>query len=365
MIKKYGAKGALVFLWHWILSGFLLGTLTLMGPVRWTADAMRAAGRSDSAEKAVVLVFIAVLAAVSILLARRLTAATLSASGIAGRLGLPALSLAMFLAAMAFWMNPKMMAGAGAKGMGGTFAGSEFVFGPYPEKERLAELKAEGYTAVVPLMSRAVAPFEPVLLEKEIKAAREIGLELIHVPMLPWISSNDHVDAEIRKLLDRGGKYYVHCYLGRDRVRLFQRMLANASGGTAAVSGLSRGKNMSERKKFERGPVTDLGGEVFLTPYPTDEEFMDLVNSGVASLVSLLDPKNPEDLPWIKKEKELAGKYKLAYANYPWKSMTPAQKEKAVRETMKMDKPAVVHAFLAPSGSSDEFAGLYKKLRKP
>ncbi|HBE89287.1 MAG TPA: hypothetical protein DDW67_09140, partial [Elusimicrobia bacterium] len=296
---------------------------------------------------------------------RRLTAATLAASGRAGRLGLPALSLAMFLAAMAFWMNPKMMAGAGGKGLGETFAGSEFVFGPYPEKERLAELKAEGYTAVVPIMSRAVAPFEPVLLDKEIKAAREIGLELIHVPMLPWISSNDHVEAEIKKLLDRGGKYYVHCYLGRDRVRLFRKMLVNASGGAAAVSGISHRKSIGERKKFERGPATDLGGEVFLTPYPTDEEFMTLINSDVASLVSLLDPKNPEDLPWIKKERELAGKYKLGYANYPWKSMTPAQKEKAVRETMKMEKPVVAHAFLAPSGSSDEFAGLYKKLRKP
>ncbi len=365
MIKRYGAKEALVFLWHWIFSGFPLGTLTLMGPVRWTADAMRAAGRGDPAEKAVVLAIIAVLAAVSILLARRLTAATLASSGRGGRLGLPALSLAMFLAAMAFWMNPKMMAGAGGKGMGGTFGGSEFVFGPYPEKERLAELKAEGYTAVVTLMSRAVAPFEPVLLDKEIKAARETGLELIHVPMLPWISSNDHAAAGIRELLDRGGKYYVHCYLGRDRVRLFQRMLVNASGGTAAVPGLSRGKIMSERKTFERGPVADLGGEVFLSPYPTDEEFMLLINSDVASLVSLLDPGNPEDLPWIKKERELAGKYKLGYANYPWKSMTPARKEEAVRETMKMDKPAVVHAFLAPSGPSDEFAGLYRKLRKP
>lgn len=365
MGNKYGVKGLVVFTWHWLFSGFLLGTLTLLGPVRWSTDRMRAAGWSDTAEKAVVLLFIAALAAVSLLLARRLTAATLSAGGRAGRLGLPALSLGMFLAALAFWMNPKMMAGAGGKGMSLIFGGSEFVFGPYPESERLAELKAEGYTAVVPLLSRAVAPFEPVLLDKEIKAAREIGLELVHVPMLPWISANAHVEAEIRKLLERGGKYYVHCYLGKDRVRLFQKILTKVSGGRAAVSGGTPRKTMAERKNWERGPLRDLGGGIFLAPYPTDGEFMSMIQSDVASLVSLLNPANPEDLPWMEKEAGLAARYGLAYVNYPWETMTPEAKEKAVREISGMKKPAVVHAFLTPSPPSDDFAERHSGLIKP
>ncbi|PKM97653.1 MAG: hypothetical protein CVU79_07395 [Elusimicrobia bacterium HGW-Elusimicrobia-3] len=365
MIENIGIKRAALFLWHWVLTGFFLGTLTLMGPVRWATNYTRGAGWSALAEKLLVLSFIGALAAVSLLLARLLTLKTEAMPG-RRRYALPALSLALFAAALLAWMNPKLMIDAGMKTSSDTYAGAEFVFGPYPEAARLAELKGEGYTGVISLLSRAVVPFEPMLLNTEISAAGKAGVELIHIPMLPWVSSNDHVKAKLEELLARGGRYYVHCYLGKDRVNVFRNMLVSMAGD-ARVSGAQPGSARSLRDitKFERGAITALATDVFFTPYPTDEEFFGYVLNGtVASLVSLLDPKNPEDLPWIRKEKKIAAEYGLKYANYPWRSLGRLEKEKAVREMTAFKKPLVVHAFLSRSPESSDFIATYKRVKQ-
>ncbi|MDT8286049.1 MAG: hypothetical protein RQ748_02975 [Elusimicrobiales bacterium] len=363
MDKNTGTKRTLVFLWHWILSGFFFGTLTLIGPVRWATDRMRAAGWSGSAEKAVVLLFIAVLAAASALLALRMARLTLDAKNRGARFGLPALSLVMFLGALWAWMTPGLMTDPAARAAEESYSWSEFVFGPYPEKKRLLELKEEGYTAVVSLLSMAVVPFEPVLFAREKEAAKEAGMELIHIPMLPWVSSNDHVVEELRKLERRGpGKYYVHCYLGRDRVSVFKNMLSSTIGGAKTVSlDPAAARRISDRESFERGKITRLAPDVHFTPYPTDEEFFAyILNGNVRSVVSLLDPGNREDAPWIEKEKAIAEKYGLNFANYPWKALDKAGRTKAVRATKKMEKPLVIHAFLSHTPESAEFVKAYK-----
>lgn len=358
-------KRAALFVWHWVLTGFFLGTLTLMGPVRWATNYARGAGWSALSEKLLVLAFIGALAAVSLLLARLLTRRTEAAAG-PRRYALPALSLVLFAAALGAWMNPKFMTDSGSKGRSETFSGTEFVFGPYPEAERLKEIKSEGYTAVISLLSQAVIPFEPVLLARELAAAREAGVEVIHIPMLPWISSNDHVQAEQAKLLARGGRYYVHCYLGKDRVSVFKNMLSGLSGDVK-VKSLQTGsaRSLRDRDHLERGAITRLKEDVFFTPYPTDEEFFGyIINGTVASLVSLLDPKNPEDLKWIRKEEEIAKQYRLKYANYPWRTLSKAKKEKAVKEISAMEKPLVIHAFLSRSAESSDFIATYKRVEQ-
>jgi len=354
-------KRVTLFLWHWLLSGFFLGTLTLTGPVRWAAGYARSAGWGETPEKLLVFALIGALAALSLLLAGWLTQKTEAAAGRAGRYGLPAVSLALFLAALGAWMTPKLMAGAAAPGAAEDFSWSEFTFGPYPERERLAELKAGGYTAVISLLSKAVVPFEPVLLAREEKAALETGLELIHIPMLPWISSNDHVTQKLKELARRGpGKYYVHCYLGKDRVSVFKRLLAAASGGAVKGPDTASARTLKGVKNFERGAVTELGKDVYLTPYPTDEEFFGyIINGTVETLVSLLDPANPENLPWIKKEAAIAEKYGLKLASYPWLALDADGKRAAVREIRGARKPAVVHAFLSKAPECEDFAAHY------
>ncbi|OGR44569.1 MAG: hypothetical protein A2X35_00465 [Elusimicrobia bacterium GWA2_61_42] len=352
-----------LFLWHWLLGGFFLGTLTLTGPVRWATGYARSAGWSESAEKLAVFSLIGALAAVSLLLAAALTRKTESASGPAGRWGLPAASLALFLTALALWLNPKLMTNSTPQSAAEVFSWSEFVFGPYPEEDRLAGLKAEGYTAVISLLSPAVMPFEPVLLAREKGAAKEIGMEIIHIPMLPWVSSNDHVKARLKEIERRGpGKYYVHCYLGKDRVNVFKTMLSSVSGGARLKSlGPADVRTLNDIKKLERGAITVLRKDVFFTPYPTDEEyFAYILNGTVKSVASLLNPDNPDDLPWIKKEEAIAGKYGLKIVNYPWKKLDATGRAKALREIRALEKPVVIHAFLAHTADSLGFIAAYR-----
>jgi protein tyrosine phosphatase (PTP) superfamily phosphohydrolase (DUF442 family) len=363
MTKDFKPGKAALFLYTWLGTGFFLGTLTLMGPVRWATNHSRAAGWSYSAEKLVVLSFIAALFVISLLLARLLfakTAASPSGGLKSVLLGVPA---ALFIISLWFWMNPKLMIDTGMKTTTESASWSEFVFGPYPEKDRMAALKAEGYTAVISLLSPAVVPFEPVLLARERDAAKEVGIEVIHIPMLPWVSSNDHVKTRLKEIERRGpGKYYVHCYLGKDRVNVFKTMLSSITGGARLKSlDPSNVRTLNDIKKFERGAITVLRKDVFFTPYPTDEEYFGyILNGTVKSVASLLNPDNPEDLPWIKKEEAIAAKYGLRIVNYPWKKLDAAGKAKAVREIRALERPVAIHAFLAHTTDSIGFIAAYR-----
>lgn len=362
-MKKLEPKAAALFTYYWLCSGFFLGTLTLMGPVRWATNYSRSAGWSYSAEKAIVLFFIAVLFAVSLLAARFLYRKAAGTSDRRFKKILPAGAAAIFIVSLWFWMNPELMIDTNAKTTEEKFSWSEFVFGPYPDDKRFEQIKAEGYTAIISLLSPAVVPFEPALILAEKEDAAEAGIELIHIPMLPWVSSNDHVFAALKDLERRGpGKYYVHCYLGKDRVNVFKNMLAASIGG-AKVTSLDHKnvRKLSDIPAFERGKITRLGKDVYFTPYPTDEEFFGyILNGTVKSVASLLNPENPEDLPWIEKEKAIAEKYNIRLSNYPWKKLDKAGRAGAVREIKRLEKPLVIHAFLAHTPDSMEFIAGYR-----
>ena len=167
-----GAKHVAVVLFFWLTTGFLLGTGTLLGPVRWTASHARSVGWSQTGENAAIVGIIAAFICVSGLLAFRLARVVSRARGRLVRWGWP---LAVSLAAAAMlhlWLTPSLLSGSSG---GVTEAGPRFTFGPYPDEKRLRELEAEGYTAVISLLHPAVVPFEPILIADEERAARRAG----------------------------------------------------------------------------------------------------------------------------------------------------------------------------------------------
>jgi hypothetical protein len=366
MTARNSRKNLLLLLYYWLCLGFCLGTLTLMGPVRWAVTWVRTAGGGETLEKIAVLSLIGLLAAASFLSARY--AASLTAAARKKRLKIIYLggALCMCAVSLGFWMNPRLMTDLRAVGRPEYFSKAEFVFGPYPDRERMLELKADKYTAVISLLSPAVVPFEPVLIEQEAALAREHGVDLIHIPMLPWVSANDEGERKIKELAAKAyGRYYVHCYLGKDRVNIFRKMLGAASKDItlqpAAPGGM---RTLYDIKKFERGDITLLERDVFFTPLPTDEEFFGYVlNGSVKTLVSLLNPANSEDLPWIEKEKALAAKYGLGFVNCPWLALDREEKDAAVNNILSLEKPLAIHAFNTTAPECGEFAQTYKRLK--
>ncbi len=357
-----------LFLLLWLAAGYCLGTETLLGPVRWIAASFRSHGYPQQAERFAVIVLIVALTAISAALAAAWTGVVLRTSSRHVRFGLPALVLLAGLGSVWLWMQPNVVNVGAAEEQS---ADLRFTFGAYPDEAKLELLKSEGYTAVVSLLHPAVAPFEPVLIAREREAAARVGIRLIEVPMLPWVSGNAAALARIRELVKGGtGRYYVHCYLGMDRVELVRRTLGEEPKVAVSVEG--PGRALKDRQELERGQVEELDDGVFLAPLPTPEEYVGyVIAGGIREVVSLLDPANSDDLVWLKQEREFTARYHVPLVELPLANdpVDPAAVHEAVERVKTLPRPLIVHAFLAPSTgkapAASAFAEAYRASLPP
>ncbi len=356
-------KRILLLLFTWFLVGFSMGTVTLMGPVRWVVNFGKSLQASQSVESLlvklvivlfVILSFYASLLIVRMMLKKRSYAMNISTIGL------------LFILSSEFtflWMNPSLMQ-MGSTDLTEVKAGNvEFVFGPYPTRQDLIKLKDNDFTAVVSLLHNAVLPFEPKLIYDEKEAAKSIGFNLIHIPMLPWISDNKSAIEGIKKLAQNGtGKYYVHCYLGKDRVNVVKRIIQQFSSSVVSVQDSSIRKLM-ELGSFERGKIIVLDNDVYVTPFPTDEEFFGYVLNGTfKKIVSLLNPNHPSDVKWINKEEEIVKNNLMEYELLPIE-LEPFDANRVLEIANKikqMSGPLIVHAFLTKSPQIEAFIAAYK-----
>ncbi len=346
--------------------GFFLGTLTLLGPVRWAVSFLRQYPWGRLFEDAVVMVHLTLLVVVSFGAAGGLNRFFWTTRKPASRwLMLGGVVLA-FSSTLSLWLNPQKMRPAAALDLSRKASG--FVFGPYPDEVLMRRLKKQGYVGVVSLLHPAVMPFEPVLIRQERAAAARVGLKLVEAPMLPWVSENEVSVAKLRRLTRtvKGG-YYVHCYLGQDRVRLVQRYF-DQWGVAYEGSQETRRQTLANWKSFERGPILRLGEEVFLGPYPTDEEFMTfIVNGGVKHVVSFMAVDSEKNRALAQKEKERARQFGLSYVHWPLeeKPFDPRLVLQKAREVRRLRGMVFVHRFFAKGPLVEGFALAFKSDKPP
>jgi hypothetical protein len=350
-----------LFLGTWLAVGFTFGTLTLLGPVRWITSAMRDAGASEFAERAAVLTVIATYVALSFVFSVFLTRAA-TGGALWRRFAVPGTAWIMAVACLWLWMTPALVNGFQPVEIDTV---ARFTFGPYPERERFEQLRADGFTAVVSLLHPAVVPFEPTLLARERELAEEFGIELIHAPMLPWVGDNADTLVKLKELAVRtSGRYYVHCYLGRDRVGVVRALIERSSDSAVAdVRAAPPTEFEFDKTHFERGPVTEIDDAVFLGPFPTDEEMMKYVLGGsFASVVSLLDPNNPDDVQWIDKERQLLEEHGVPFSlrPVPWLKYSPNAAQVAADHVRSLPRPVLVHGFRSEGSTAEAFALAYR-----
>lgn len=361
-------KSVPLFLAFWLFVGFPLGTLMLLGPVRWLTFFTRTTERHEGLERVFVFVIIAVLVVVSGWIALVLTRVVTRTPRRGLRFVVPIVTVGIAVGAYALWLNPDLLKTAMAEERA---SGAHFTFGPYPNEAKLRQLKTEGYTAVISLLHPAVVPFEPQLLAQEKRNAGLVGIRLIHLPMLPWVSQNSATLEQILRLANsRSGRFYVHCYLGVDRVLVVKRLIDQRTEQDTVS--LIPSRNLSTMKTFERGEIIRLDPDVYLTPYPTDEEFGGYILAGqVSQVIALLDPGSEDDFKRIRDERALMNRYDLPYTLVPQSSRIydPYKILGAVNLARKAKKPVLVHAFLSPStGKSpigEAFMIAYRSGRPP
>lgn len=363
---SFSFKNILTFLLFWLMNGYVLGTIFLIGPVRWIVDYSKTQNWSQSTDDIIVKIVMLFLVFLSFIISLFITRSFLRSDRIFKRIILFLFPLIFSAGAVWLWMNPSLMQKDSNVSETISKNGSEFVFGSFPEEAKVKLLKEKNFTAIISLMHETVFPFEPKLIEEEKESCKKVGIELINIPMLPWISENEEALSRLKELaLKKLGKYYVHCYLGKDRVNIAKRVI-ETSNRNAAISSELKTRSIEDLEAFERGAIIKLEKDVYLTPFPTDDEFMGyILNGSFKNVISLLDPKNAEDLILIEKEKKFFETFKIQFENYPIRPNAVNKKElnHEVVKIKKMDRPILIHSFKTNSPQTEIFVSAYNSIK--
>lgn len=335
-----------LFIGFYILlcTGFTLGTLTLSIIVESLVQYIRRTGELEHFEDIIVIFIIFILAFYTLILSRSFYRSYQKAKP-RGRIIWLFVLTALFACSLWYWFHPK----SGA--VNETYMTSKdgrFVVGPYPDMEKMHYLKNHGYTAIISLLSPYVVPFEPILMRDEKHMADQVGVPIINIPMLPWVSQNAASIAKIKALASQSlpGKYYVHCYYGRDRASMFLRVvnLVNPVNVHDQVQMTHQNDPDSiTTLPFERGTAYMINQHVIFGPQPTEDELtlyvMNLnqapTHTPIQTVISL-QPIEQTPLPSEAKLKDFGIQYRVItpddYPYDPGKFLALAQELKATQD---------------------------------
>lgn len=361
-------KNLSVLALFWLMIGFSVGTGVLLGPVRKMTFYLRSNGWNPAVEDIVVSVIIGLYIIVTFFAALYFTRIWVRSTLKHVSTGLMLMWFVLSASSLYLWLTPSVMTAAQEMQVSNN---PRFTFGPYPTADKIEELEQEGYTAIISLLHPAVVPFEPQLIRQERETVQGSGMQFIHLPMLPWISNNVAALDSLQAIVESGsGKYYVHCYLGQDRIGSARRIVESA-GTPVEINqpdSLAQDRMLTNDKELERGPVTILEEGVYITPYPTDSEFIRYIfGHPYTRIISLLNPEDPEDLEIIEEEKEILSNYQMPFSNFPisFQHYDPDSVLNIARQVKRLDPPVVVHGYLTPSRTTEAFIQAFRSGRPP
>jgi len=337
----------------WLLVGLVLGTAVLVGPVRLITQGMGDAGWQQGSQDHVLIVVIFLYLILSLLLTRWIVGIMFRARHRNTRWGIAAV-LTLLAAGTAWeWSNPaKLLAGIAGGGDAGSYSvagGPEFLFGAYPDEPRLEALKKEGVTSIISLQHPGVI-IEREGISAERDAAQKLHLNFIQAPMLPWVSDNAESLDKLREIARTGkGKYYVHCGLGRDRVNVAKRII-EAEGRKVQLTNVKNAIAFVDRPNpFQRGSLGHLDHDRWLIPYPNKDEMFGYILGGQAgTVVSLLDPTDPEQAAWNADMETMFKQYAIPFIMRPLPSSGLAQAPEIAKEVQALPEPVTVIAPMTP-----------------
>ncbi|MDD5151905.1 MAG: hypothetical protein PHC28_15735 [Flavobacterium sp.] len=350
-------KSIILFLYLWLCIGFPLGLWVLLaGPSKWLAEYSHSTNMEISKENILGKVIIIVYIIVAFLLAFFFHRFIKKSENKTIKWFLPGILTLILLASVyVFSFNPKLLINYSGeistkniKNQEDKYNQLEFVYGAYPNEEMIKSLKEQGFDGIISLLHEMVIPAEPALMKDESALAKKYGIKLINLPMMPWVSENEKTLQAAKKFIEtQKGLYYVHCYLGRDRVNIF-KSVAKKFGVKTKKEDPSNIRKIEELPTWTRGNYFKLEKDVYLTPYPTDDEYMMFILNGhFKTVISLLDNNVKDNQIWIAKEKKLLTDYSMNYIHYP---LAPTFNQKDLEELKKLinskEKPILLHGFL-------------------
>lgn len=240
-------------------------------------------------------------------------------------------------------LSPKNVYGRNTE----TTMGNRFVIGPYPTREKIDSLKGAGFDGIISLLSPADIPFEPVLIKEESGWAKDAGIALVSAPMLPWISDNADAHVVFDSLINKTkGRYYVHCYLGRDRVGVVKKWIEEMLHMAITTHNVTE-RTLEEVKVFERGTIWKLPGTGYFTPFPTNEELTGFIAGGkFKTVINLLDTATEASRLRIQQQNLALQHTGIRLVNIPLNENAGTAQYRQVLDSMqKATKPLVIIAW--------------------
>ena len=314
------------FGYAWFVIGLFTGTLVLVFAVRGIIDLIQKFGWGQTAQNRILMVLILVFIITSFMLARRVVRLLYRQTPRTRKIALVALAIPAIASGYA-WSNPtKFLAGFAGTTSGSlqmSNGGPTFLFGSYPDDDRIRELKKQGVQTIVSLQDpRVLVELQGINEEK--KSAEREGIKLVQAPMLPWVSDNSASLEIIKNLALHGkGTYYVHCGLGRDRVNIAKRVIESlepqSHAHLAATSGLKHAAGFDTRTEpFQRGRLFELADEVWMVPIPNAAELYGYFIQGAPGhVVMLLDPADTAQASWMAKAQRDMQQYSITSSVIP------------------------------------------------
>ena len=351
-------KNTIVFCFFGLSLVFPLGLLMLtVGPSRMLAEKAAKENWSDSNEsivqKIAIVIFLAAVLFITIYISRFFYKSRNNTSKV---VMLFFSGIALMISLYIFSFRPELLVNSNFdKNNFNKSENTEFHFGPFPDAEKIKELKSQNYTAIISLLNKIVIPAEPILMQEEITNTSDIGIKLISIPMLPWIDGNDTSLIKIKNIAHNlKGKYYVHCYLGKDRVNVFRNIIQNENSKLKIKSELGT-HNIDTLKSFERGKIVKLQQHIYFTPYPTDDEFFGFILNGkMKNVVCIMDPKTDDIL--IEKEKKIMKQYNQKFLFIPVSdSNSDKEIQSIIDSILKLKQPILINSFSTTSVISERF----------
>jgi hypothetical protein len=355
-------KNAIVFCFFGLSLVFPLGLLMLtVGPSRMLAE--KAANENWShaneniVQKIAIVIFLAAVLLVTIYISRFFYK---SQNNTTKRVLLFFSAIALMVSLYIFSFRPELLVNSNTDTTNfNKSENAEFHFGSYPDAEKVKELKSQNYTAIISLLNKMVIPAEPILMEEEVTNTSDVGIKLISIPMLPWIDDSDTSLLKIKNMAHNlKGKYYVHCYLGKDRANVFRNIIANENSKLKIKSELGS-NNIDGLKSFERGKIIKLQQHIYFTPYPTDDEFFGFILNGrIKQVVCIMDPKTDGVL--IEKEQKIMKQYNQKFLFLPISDTNSDTEIQAlIDRILTLKQPILVNSYSTKSIISERFIKIF------
>jgi hypothetical protein len=326
-VKPSAGRFFATFGYAWLTIGLFAGTLVLVLAVRGIMNVLQRLGWGQAAQNRLLIAVILLFVVLSFMLARRVVRMLYRQTPRTRMVALVAMAIPAILSLYA-WSNPARFLARIAGTTGSTYAmkgGPTFLFGAYPDDDRLRALKKQGVTTIVSLQSPAVL-VEISGINEERSAAAQMGLKFVEAPMLPWVSDNTESLEKIKQLALHGsGTYYVHCGLGRDRVNIAKRVIESlapqAGVRVASTAGVIAAAGFERRTEpFERGMPMKVPDNGWVVPLLNEAEFYGFILQGQPGhLLIVLDSTNTAHRAWLLDARKKMAQYAVSYAvvQYP------------------------------------------------